>query len=77
MLQTVLLLLLLALNIAAVLHWLDKTVALLITVAFVLLKQRRLLLMVDYSLLITFVGFLFLLAISATLILQYTSSKRC
>ena len=57
MLQTVLLLLLLALNIAAVLHWLDKTVALLITVAFVLLKQRRLLLMVDYSLLITFVGF--------------------
>ena len=57
MLQTALLLLLLALNIAAVLHWLDKTVALLITVAFVLLKQRRLLLMVDYSLLITFVGF--------------------
>ena len=57
MLQTCLLLLLLALNIGAVLHWLDKTVALVITVAFVLLRQRRLLLAVDYSLLVTFVGF--------------------
>ena len=57
MLQTGLLLLLLALNIAAVLHWLDKTIALSITVVYVLLKQRRLLLQVDYSLLITFVGF--------------------
>ena len=52
-----LLLALLALNIAAVLHWVDKTLALGITVAYVLLKQRRLLLEVDYSLLVTFVGF--------------------
>ena len=55
--QTVLLLALLALNIAAVLHWVDKTLALGITVAYVMLKQRRLLLEVDYSLLVTFVGF--------------------
>ena len=55
--QTVLLLALLALNIAAVLHWVDKTLALGVTVAYVLLKQRRLLLEVDYSLLVTFVGF--------------------
>ena len=55
--QTVLLLALLALNIAAVLHWVDKTLALGITVAYVLLKHRRLLLQVDYSLLVTFVGF--------------------
>ena len=57
MLQTGLLLLLLALNIGAVLHWLDKTIALVITVAFVLCRQRKLLLEVDYSLLVTFVGF--------------------
>ena len=57
MLQTVLLLLLLFLNIAAVLHWLDKAVALGITLAFVLASQRRLLREVDYSLLVTFVGF--------------------
>lgn len=56
-LQTALLLLLLAVNIAAVLHWVDKTIALGITVVFVLLMQRRLLLEVDYSLLVTFVGF--------------------
>ena len=57
MLQTALLLLLLSLNIAAVLHWLDKAVALGITLAFVLASQRRLLREVDYSLLVTFVGF--------------------
>ena len=57
MLQTALLLLLLFLNISAVLHWLDKAVALGITLAFVLASQRRLLREVDYSLLITFVGF--------------------
>ena len=57
MLQTALLLLLLFLNIAAVLHWLDKAVALGITLAFVLLSQRRWLREADYSLLITFVGF--------------------
>ena len=57
MLQTALLLLLLFLNIAAVLHWIDKAVALGITLAFVLVSQRRLLREVDYSLLVTFVGF--------------------
>ena len=57
MLQTALLLLLLFLNIAAVLHGLDKAVALGITLAFVLASQRRLLREVDYSLLVTFVGF--------------------
>lgn len=57
MLQTALPLLLLFLNIAAVLHWLDKAVALGITLAFVLASQRRLLREVDYSLLVTFVGF--------------------
>ena len=57
MLQTALLLLLLSLNIGAVLHWLDKAVALGITLAFVLASQRRLLREVDYSLLVTFVGF--------------------
>ena len=57
MLQTAFLLLLLSLNIGAVLHWLDKAVALGITLAFVLASQRRLLREVDYSLLVTFVGF--------------------
>lgn len=72
MLQTAFLLGLLLLNIAAVLHWLDKTVALLITVAYVLLKQRRLLLAVDYSLLVTFVGFfIFIGNISQTSLALY------
>lgn len=72
MLQTALLLGLLLLNIAAVLHWLDKTVALLITVAYILLSQRRLLLAVDYSLLVTFVGFfIFIGNISQTSLALY------
>ena len=72
MLQTILLLGLLLLNIAAVLHWLDKSVALLITVAYVLLRQRRLLLAVDYSLLVTFVGFfIFIGNISQTSLALY------
>lgn len=54
---TLIYLLLLFLNIAAVLHVFNKYVALGITLVAVLLLQRGLLLTVDYSLLITFVGF--------------------
>ena len=48
---------LLALNIGAVLHWLDKVTALGITAAVVVVIARRLFVQVDYSLLITFIGF--------------------
>lgn len=48
---------LLALNIGAVLHAVDKLMALAITVLVVLIKARHLLKEVDYSLLVTFVGF--------------------
>lgn len=48
---------LLALNIAAVLHAVDKTAALAVTAAAVLAFNRRLFLRVDYSLLVTFIGF--------------------
>lgn len=48
---------LLVLNIGAVLHWLDKMTALAITAAAILILARRLFLQVDYSLLITFIGF--------------------
>ena len=66
------LLLLLALNIAAVLHWLDKGFALVITLVFVLLGQRRLFLQVDYSLLVTFIGFfIFIGNISHTSMVAY------
>lgn len=44
-------------NIAAVLHFVDKYIALAITVVCVLVMQRSLLRQVDYSLLVTFVGF--------------------
>ncbi len=44
-------------NIAAVLHFADKYIALAVTVAAVLVLNRKLLLQVDYSLLITFIGF--------------------
>lgn len=72
MLKTVVLIALLLLNIGAVLHWLDKTVALGITLCFVLLGQRRLLLQVDYSLLITFIGFfIFIGNISQTGLVAY------
>ncbi|WP_405383813.1 SLC13 family permease [Phascolarctobacterium sp.] len=56
-LQTGLFLLLLGINIGAVLHWLDKNVALAVTVAAVLAVKRQLFKEVDYSLLVTFVGF--------------------
>lgn len=44
-------------NIAAVLHCVDKYLALLLTAAVVLLLNRKLFLQVDYSLLVTFIGF--------------------
>lgn len=56
-LSSLLLLALLALNIAAVLHWMDKRLALAVTVIAVLLFNRSLFKRVDYSLLLTFVGF--------------------
>lgn len=72
LLKTCVLLLLLALNIAAVLHWLDKGFALVITLVFVLLGQRRLFLQVDYSLLVTFIGFfIFIGNISHTSMVAY------
>lgn len=72
LLKTSILLLLLLLNIGAVLHWLDKTLALGITLFFVLLGQRRLLLQVDYSLLVTFIGFfIFIGNISHTGLVSY------
>ena len=48
---------LLFLNIAAVLHCVDKYIALGITIVCVLAVQRSLLKQVDYSLLVTFIGF--------------------
>lgn len=63
---------LLFLNIGAVLHWLDKTAALGITAIAVLLLARRLFLQVDYSLLLTFIGFfVFIGNISHTEIVAY------
>lgn len=55
--RTSLFLALLALNIAAVLHLLDKTAALAVTAIAVSLVRRGLFKQVDYSLLATFVGF--------------------
>ena len=55
--RTLLLLVLLALNIGAVLHWLDKTLALAVTAVVILFFDRSLFKKVDYSLLITFMGF--------------------
>ena len=54
---TLLLLALLALNIAAVLHVLDKKMALAVTIAAVFAFDRSLFKKVDYSLLVTFIGF--------------------
>lgn len=54
---TVLYLGLLLLNIAAVLHFVDKYLALALTAVCILILQRRLFKEVDYSLLVTFVGF--------------------
>lgn len=50
-------LLLLAVNIAAVLHWVNKLAALLLTAAVVFACDRRRLLCVDYGLLATFAAF--------------------
>lgn len=63
---------LLFLNIAAVLHFMDKYIALAITVIAVLCVNRSLLKQVDYSLLITFIGFfLFIGNISGTEAVSY------
>lgn len=54
---TILYLALLAVNVAAVLHYLDKWLVLGLTVAVCVTLNWRLLLQVDYGLLLTFVGF--------------------
>lgn len=69
-------LLLLFLNIGAVLHFADKYAALAVTVAAVLVMNRRLLLQVDYSLLVTFIGFfIFIGNISHTDIVQFLQNN--
>ena len=69
---TLVLLALLLVNIAAVLHVLPKLWALGVTLAAVLLLNRRLLLAADYSLLMTFIGFfIFIGNISHTSIAAY------
>lgn len=69
---TLVLLALLLVNIAAVLHVLPKLWALDVTLAAVLLLNRRLLLAADYSLLLTFIGFfIFIGNISHTSIAAY------
>lgn len=55
--RMLLLLFLLVLNIAAVLHCLDKGAALVITGTVIFFLERRLFKQVDYSLLLTFAGF--------------------
>ncbi|MDO4178632.1 MAG: SLC13 family permease [Phascolarctobacterium sp.] len=63
---------LLLLNIAAVLHFVDKYIALAITVIFLLVINKGLFKVVDYSLLITFVGFfVFIGNISQTSFVDY------
>lgn len=73
---TLVLLALLLVNIAAVLHVLPKLWALGVTLAAVLLLNRRLLLAADYSLLLTFIGFfIFIGNISHTSIVAYLQSS--
>lgn len=73
---TLVLLALLLVNIAAVLHVLPKLWALGVTLAAVLLLNRRLLLAADYSLLLTFIGFfIFIGNISHTSIAAYLQSS--
>lgn len=55
--RTSLFLALLALNVGAVLHWVDKIVALAVTALAALLLDRKLFKQADYSLLATFAGF--------------------
>lgn len=63
---------LLALNVGAVLHLLDKYIALAITAVVVLAVNRRLVKEVDYSLLLTFIGFfVFIGNISHTDLVSY------
>ena len=70
--KTTLYLVLLALNIAAVLHCLDKYLALGLTLLCVLACGRSLLLQVDYSLLLTFIGFfIFIGNISDSSLVEY------
>lgn len=72
LLETAVLLVLLLLNIGAVLHWLDKIIALAITVLAILVRWRRLFMQVDYSLLATFIGvFVFIGNISSTSLAVY------
>ena len=73
---TLVLLALLLVNIAAVLHVLPKLWALGVTLAAVLLLNRRLLLAADYSLLLTFIGFfIFIGNISHTSIAAYLQNS--
>lgn len=55
--KTIMYLALLLLNIGAVIHFVDKYIALAITVVFFAVTKRMLFRVVDYSLLVTFVGF--------------------
>lgn len=72
LLETAVLSFLLLLNIGAVLHWLDKTLALAITVVAILIRWRKLFVQVDYSLLVTFIGFfIFIGNISSTCLAVY------
>lgn len=69
---TVILLLLLLFNVAAVLHLVDKYLALVLTAAVIALLNKKLFRQIDYSLLITFIGFfIFIGNISHTQIVQY------
>lgn len=70
--RTVLYLALLLVNIAAVLHVVDKLFALGMTVISLLFVQSRLFKQIDYSLLVTFVGFfIFIGNISQTALVDY------
>ena len=69
---TTIYLVLLALNVGAVLHLLDKYIALAITAIVVLVVNRKLVKQVDYSLLLTFIGFfVFIGNISNTSVVSY------
>ena len=69
---TTIYLVLLALNVGAVLHFVDKYIALAITAIVVLVVNRKLVKQVDYSLLLTFIGFfVFIGNISNTSVVSY------
>ena len=69
---TTIYLVLLALNVGAVLHIMDKYIALAITAIVVLVVNRKLVKQVDYSLLLTFIGFfVFIGNISNTSVVSY------